>query len=47
MGTACASELARRGLSVTVLERDRVGHGVMNWAFTTADDQVERIEAEN
>ena len=27
VGVACALELARRGASVTVLERDRVGHG--------------------
>ena len=27
VGVACAAELARRGVSVTVLERDRVGHG--------------------
>ena len=27
IGVACAVELARRGASVTVLERDRVGHG--------------------
>jgi D-amino-acid dehydrogenase len=27
IGVACAAELARRGVSVTVLERDRVGHG--------------------
>jgi D-amino-acid dehydrogenase len=27
IGVACAAELARRGASVTVLERDRVGHG--------------------
>ena len=27
IGVACALELARRGLSVCVLERDRVGHG--------------------
>lgn len=27
IGVACAVELARRGVQVTVLERDRVGHG--------------------
>ncbi|MEZ5317375.1 MAG: FAD-dependent oxidoreductase [Vicinamibacterales bacterium] len=27
VGVACALELARRGASVTVLERDRIGHG--------------------
>jgi D-amino-acid dehydrogenase len=27
IGVACALELARRGASVTVLERDRIGHG--------------------
>ena len=27
VGVACAVELARRGASVTVLERDRIGHG--------------------
>lgn len=27
VGVACALELARRGVSVTLLERDRVGHG--------------------
>lgn len=27
VGVACAAELARRGVSVTVLERDRIGHG--------------------
>lgn len=27
VGVACAAELARRGASVTVVERDRVGHG--------------------
>ena len=27
VGVACAVELARRGVAVTVLERDRVGHG--------------------
>ncbi len=27
VGVSCAYELAKRGASVTVLERDRVGHG--------------------
>jgi D-amino-acid dehydrogenase len=27
VGVACAAELARRGAKVTVLERDRIGHG--------------------
>lgn len=27
MGVACAVELARRGAAVTVIERDRIGHG--------------------
>lgn len=27
IGVACAAELARRGVNVTVLERDRIGHG--------------------
>ena len=27
VGVACALELAKRGVSVTVVERDRIGHG--------------------